>query len=110
MILEVAILNIIVGKEAEFETAFQSTSRIIMSMNGYIAHQLQRCLEKQNQYLLLVNWCSLEDHSEGFRGSIQYQEWRALLHRPHQLPFPAKFRHLVIGGILRHGRNTWWFG
>jgi heme-degrading monooxygenase HmoA len=88
MILEVAILNVIAGKEAEFETSFRLASAIIASMPGYISHQLQRCLEKRSQYILLVRWQKLEDHTIGFRGSPQYQEWRALLHRFYE-PFPT---------------------
>ena len=80
MILEVARLNITPGREAEFESSFQLASKIISSMHGYISHQLQRCLENQSQYLLLVNWETLEDHTVGFRGSPDYQEWRKLLH------------------------------
>ena len=88
MILEVATLNVIAGRELEFETAFRKASGIIASMNGYISHQLQRCIEHPNQYVLLVNWDSLEDHTEGFRGSAQYDEWRALLHHFYE-PFPT---------------------
>jgi heme-degrading monooxygenase HmoA len=55
MILEVAILNVIPGKESEFENAFHNASKIIASMHGYISHQLQRCIEKKSQYILLVN-------------------------------------------------------
>ncbi|MFM2343410.1 MAG: hypothetical protein RLZZ210_18 [Pseudomonadota bacterium] len=88
MVLEVAILNIIPSQENEFETAFSEASKIISSSVGYISHQLQRCIEKQNQYILLVNWATLEDHTQGFRGSAKYQEWRALLHHFYN-PFPV---------------------
>ena len=54
MILEAAILNIIPGREAEFESAFKQASPIIASMKGYISHQLQHCVEASNRYLLLV--------------------------------------------------------
>lgn len=60
MILEVAILNVRVGLEPEFEEAFARASPIIASMPGYVSHQLQRCLETSNRYVLLVNWISLE--------------------------------------------------
>ena len=88
MILEVVILNIIPGREAEFEAAFETASPIIASMNGYRWHQLQHCLEKENQYLLLVQWETLEAHTVRFRGSTEYQEWRKLLHHFYD-PFPT---------------------
>ena len=88
MILEVAILNVIAGKETDFEAAFKKASAIISSMPGYLSHQLQRCLENRSRYVLLVNWKKLEDHTVGFRGSPQYQEWRKLLHHFYD-PFPT---------------------
>ncbi|HXR58910.1 MAG TPA: antibiotic biosynthesis monooxygenase [Burkholderiales bacterium] len=88
MILEVAILNVISGREIEFEAAFKKASNIISSMPGYLSHQLQRCLENRSRYVLLVNWRALEDHTVGFRGSSRYQEWRKLLHHFYD-PFPS---------------------
>ncbi|HKI53906.1 MAG TPA: antibiotic biosynthesis monooxygenase [Anaerolineales bacterium] len=87
MILEVAILDVIMGKEDEFQAAFKQASPIIASMKGYVSHQLQRCIEKENRYILLVNWETLEDHTVGFRGSEEYQEWKRLLHHFYN-PFP----------------------
>jgi heme-degrading monooxygenase HmoA len=88
MVLEVAMLQVIPGREAEFEASFAKAERIITSMPGYLDHQLQRCLEVPNKYLLLVNWETLEDHTIGFRGSPGYREWRALLHHFYD-PFPT---------------------
>ena len=87
MVLEVAILDVRPGLEADFEVAFEEAQHIISSMPGYISHQLQHCIEKPARYLLLVNWQKLEDHTEGFRQSTQYQRWRELLHHFY-LPFP----------------------
>ena len=87
MILEVAILDVIPGQEEDFQQAFTQAEKILFSMPGYINHQLKICLEKPSRYILLVNWQKLEDHTEGFRGSIEYQEWKSLLHHFYQ-PFP----------------------
>ena len=80
MILEIAQLQIKPGETAAFEAAFAQAKKIISSMSGYISHELQRCLEHDHQYMLLVRWQTLEDHTVGFRKSAQYQEWRKLLH------------------------------
>lgn len=87
MILEVAILNVKPSHEVNFEEAFGKAQSIIASMPGYISHQLQRCIEKSNRYILLVNWETLEDHTVGFRQSKPYEEWRQLLHHFYD-PFP----------------------
>lgn len=88
MILEAAILDVITGKEAEFEKAFDQAKGIISTMPGFVNLQLQKCLEKRGRYILLVNWERLEDHTVGFRGSAEYQLWRGLLHHFYE-PFPV---------------------
>ncbi|MFD1215629.1 MULTISPECIES: antibiotic biosynthesis monooxygenase family protein [Microbulbifer] len=95
MILEVAVLDVKPGLTQEFEAAFAKAQKIISSMSGYISHQLQKCLEKENRYILLVNWGKLEDHTEGFRKSPEYQEWKALLHHFYD-PFPEVEHYTAV--------------
>ena len=87
MILETAVLDIRDGLMADFEVAFSEAQSIIAGMPGYQWHQLQRCIEVENRYLLLVQWQTLEDHTEGFRNSPDYQRWKQLLHHFYD-PFP----------------------
>ncbi|MEJ1353316.1 MAG: antibiotic biosynthesis monooxygenase [Candidatus Sedimenticola sp. (ex Thyasira tokunagai)] len=87
MILEVAILNIRPTQEKDFECAFKKAQEIISRSNGYVSHQLKRCIEKGNRYILLVNWETLEDHTVGFKQSNDYKEWSKLLHHFYD-PFP----------------------
>lgn len=87
MILEAVMLNVKVGYEQDFETAFQKASSIISSMNGCLSHELHKCLEVKGKYLLLVRWKNLEDHTIGFRESLDYQKWKRLLHHFYD-PFP----------------------
>ena len=88
MILEVAILDVRPGQTADVERDFAEAQTIIASMRGYQRHALQRCLENRDRYLLLVWWDTLEDHTEGFRGSPEYERWKALLHHYYD-PFPT---------------------
>jgi heme-degrading monooxygenase HmoA len=88
MILELAILDVKPGQSQDFEIAFSEAQTIIVSMKGYVNHQLQKCLENEHRYLLLVNWETLEDHTLGFRGSAEYLRWKALLHHFYE-PFPT---------------------
>ena len=88
MILEQAILDVKPGETLQFEAAFSRAQRIIAAAPGYVSHELQRCIEKSNRYLLLVRWRTLADHTEGFRRSAPYQEWKELLHHFYD-PFPV---------------------
>jgi len=93
MILEVAVLNVITGKSDEFEHTFTAAQKIISGMTGYVKHELQRCIENPDQYILLVSWETLEDHTVGFRNSEEYLQWKALLHHFYD-PFP-KVEHYI---------------
>ncbi|HEY5800590.1 MAG TPA: antibiotic biosynthesis monooxygenase [Burkholderiaceae bacterium] len=96
MILEAAPLDVRPGQETAFEAAFAEASPLIASMRGYRKHTLQRCLENASKYLLLVEWDTLEDHTVGFRGSPEYQQWRALLHHFYE-PFPTVLHYEEVG-------------
>jgi heme-degrading monooxygenase HmoA len=88
MILEVARLDVRPGESDAFEAAFSEAQKIISSMPGYGRHELRRCIENGDRYLLVVEWDTLEAHTEGFRHSEGYQRWRGLLHHFYD-PFPT---------------------
>ena len=76
MILEVAILDIKSGQQRQFENDFSLAGQYIASVTGYIRHSLRKCVEKDNRYILLVDWEELDDHTVGSRQSEGYQEWK----------------------------------
>ena len=88
MILEAVMLYIKPGQSAEFEAAFRQAAPIISASKGHIRHELNKCMEADDKYLLLVWWETLEDHTQGFRGSAAYQDWKKLLHHFYD-PFPT---------------------
>jgi heme-degrading monooxygenase HmoA len=87
MPLEHALLDVVAGREREFEAAFREAREIIVQQPGFLWLRLERCLERPTRYLLLVEWERLEDHTEGFRKSHGYARWRELLHHFYD-PFP----------------------
>ncbi|MFY0605934.1 MAG: antibiotic biosynthesis monooxygenase [Cyclobacteriaceae bacterium] len=99
MITEIAILNVKSGHCGSFEKDFQRASKYISSIDGYLGHTLKRCIEDSHQYLLTVQWRSIEDHEAGFRQSPEYQKWKELLHHYYD-PFP----------IVEHYKDVMKFG
>ncbi len=87
MVLEVAILNVRPNQTTEFESAFDAAQSIIASIPGYGRHELRRCVEVADRYVLLVWWRDLKSHTVGFRESPQYERWKELLHHFYH-PFP----------------------
>lgn len=92
MILEHAVLPVKEGQEGQFESAFAEAKAIIAQTPGFRRLTLSRCVERPGNYLLLVEWERLEDHTEGFRKSARYQDWRRLLHHFYD-PFPDVERY-----------------
>lgn len=88
MIIEHALLHVIPHRTDDFEAAFADAKSIISSMPGFVNLTLSRGIEQPDVYLLLVEWERLEDHTEGFRKSDRYQEWKTLLHHFYE-PFPV---------------------
>lgn len=88
MILEVAILQVKKGQAQDFEVDFAKAEKYISSINGYIKHDLRKCLEEADKYILLVEWQDLESHTVGFRQSEAYKHWKGLLHHYYD-PFPT---------------------
>ena len=80
MVLELAMLHVLPGRESEFEAAFSEARRLISAMPGFLSLELGRNTQVPNRYVLLVKWQSAEDHTEGFRRSPEYAEWSRLLH------------------------------
>lgn len=97
MVLEVAILDVRPGRSEAFEAAFFKAQQIISASPGYERHELRRCIEAPDRYLLLVWWDSLESHVEGFRRSPDYQRWRELLHDFYD-PFPSVEHYDLVPG------------
>jgi heme-degrading monooxygenase HmoA len=97
VVLEVAILCLRPGESDAFEAAFLEAQRILSASKGYQRHELRRCLEADDRYLLLVWWDSLESHTEGFRRSPGYERWRQLLHRFYD-PFPTVEHYVAVPG------------
>ena len=95
MITEHAVLEVKPGLESDFEAAFAEAKTIIASMPGFESLEVHRCIERPNCYLLLVEWATLEDHTDGFRESSEYQEWRRLLHHFYE-PFPTVEHYRLV--------------
>ncbi|AWL30266.1 antibiotic biosynthesis monooxygenase [Acinetobacter defluvii] len=88
MIIEHVHLQIKPEQSQAFEAAFKHAQEFIYPMSSLNAVQLIKNIQDEHRYILLVFWDKLEDHTEGFRKSAEYQQWKALLH-PFYDPMPT---------------------
>ncbi len=88
MILEIATLYVSAGRQKKFEEDFRTARQYISSIKGFKSLTLQKNVEQNNKYILLVKWEKIEDHLIGFRQSKIYNQWKELLHHYYD-PFPV---------------------
>ncbi|MES2169182.1 MAG: antibiotic biosynthesis monooxygenase [Actinomycetota bacterium] len=77
--------------------AFAGARLLISAQPGFRSLSLSRSIESPNNYLLLVEWESMEAHTVGFRTSREYQDWKRLLH-PFYDPFPIVEHFVTVIG------------
>ena len=79
MILEHALFAVKEGQSKAFEAAFAQARKHIESAQGCRKVEMRACIERADNYLLLVLWDSVEAHTKGFRESDAFVQWRAIL-------------------------------
>ena len=85
----------LLGESLNLKRHLQTLSVTCVALTSYLSHELRHCTEVSNRYILLVQWRKLEDHTEGFRNSPQYQHWRKALH-PFYDPFPTVEHYRLV--------------
>jgi quinol monooxygenase YgiN len=97
MITEIAQIEIKPGMESEFESGVKSAAPIFKRAKGCRAMELRRSLEKPSRYRLFVAWEKVENHTDDFRNSADFQEWRKLV--AHCFASPPEVEH--VSQVLR---------
>lgn len=79
MILELAEIDVLPGKEAAFEEAVKQATPLFLGSSGCIGMKVARSIEHPHRFRLLVRWETVDDHMVGFRNSEAFLEWRRLV-------------------------------
>lgn len=98
MVTEHVVMSVLPGKEAEYEHAFAEAKHVIASAKGCRSVSVSRSVETPTNYLLLVEWDSVEDHMEGFRNSEAFTEWRRLLGHLY-VPAPIVEHYVAVDSL-----------
>ncbi|MCY1267069.1 Antibiotic biosynthesis monooxygenase [compost metagenome] len=79
MVLEIAQFEVSAGNETAFEAGVAKALPLFERAKGCGGAELRRIVERPGQYVLLVRWQTVEDHTIHFRESQDFQEWRRLV-------------------------------
>ncbi|MFI8193458.1 antibiotic biosynthesis monooxygenase family protein [Streptomyces sp. NPDC085946] len=78
MITEIALIEILPGREKEFEKAVAKALPLFLAADGCAGADLHRGVEHPTRYRLMVRWETVEHHTVTFRASEGFARWRAL--------------------------------
>jgi heme-degrading monooxygenase HmoA len=80
-LLEVALVTVLPGHEADFEADLRQAAATVLSQaRGFIEFTGHGYgIERPLTYLFTIRWETLEDHLEGFRGGELFVHWRELI-------------------------------
>jgi heme-degrading monooxygenase HmoA len=79
MVLEVALIDVFPGLEDAFTVSYRLGHPIHAGTPGCRSVRMTRGIESPSRFVLLVEWDSVEAHSENFRGTERFAQWRALI-------------------------------
>jgi heme-degrading monooxygenase HmoA len=79
MILEVANIFIDPEQADEFKQNLVKAREVISQSQGFRGIDFKQGIEKPGHFILLIQWETLEDHTERFRKSDLFTQWRALI-------------------------------
>jgi len=79
MITEMAHLSIDPARSEEFEEAVCAAAALFREAPGCLGLALEREIEDSSRYALLVEWETVEAHTQDFRSSRAFAQWRSLI-------------------------------
>jgi heme-degrading monooxygenase HmoA len=79
MVLEVALIDVLAGREDEFAAAYREGHPLLATTPGCRSVRMTRGVESASRFVLLVEWDSVDAHLDNFRATDRFTRWRALL-------------------------------
>jgi heme-degrading monooxygenase HmoA len=79
MVLEVALINVVAGREDEFVAAYSKAREVLVSTEGCRSVRMTRGIESPSRFVLLVEWDSVDAHLDNFRATDRFTTWRGLI-------------------------------
>jgi heme-degrading monooxygenase HmoA len=79
MVLEVALIDVLEGREEDFAAAYAKAYQFLADTPGLRSVRMTRGIETPSRYVLLVEWDSVDAHIDNFRATDRFTQWRALI-------------------------------
>jgi heme-degrading monooxygenase HmoA len=97
VVLEIALIDIQTGREAEFADAYRKGRPVLAGTPGCRSVRMTQGVESPTRFVLLVEWDSEAAHLENFRGTDRFARWRGIV---------GPFFRVATGGRTLHRRGA----
>jgi heme-degrading monooxygenase HmoA len=97
MVLEVAMFEIRPGAEEAFVAAYLRVRGEVRGTPGCRSVRITRGVESPSQFVLLVEWDSVDAHLHDFRATDRFVRWRQAI-GPHFAAEPVVGHYLDVPG------------
>ena len=77
MVLEIADFRVLADKADAFPAAVERGLPHVSGTPGFRNARLTRSIETPTRFVLIIEWDSVEAHTEAFRGGPDFAKWRA---------------------------------
>ena len=79
MVVEYIRYSIPEERRAEFEAAYAEAAKQLDASEHCISYELSRGVEEPDNYILRIEWTSVEEHEQGFRKSEHFPPFLAAI-------------------------------
>jgi heme-degrading monooxygenase HmoA len=79
MVLEVALIDVVPGQEAQFADAYRTAVTELQGVEGCRSIRMTQGIETPSRFVLLVEWDSIDAHEQNFRATDRFGRWRAAI-------------------------------
>jgi heme-degrading monooxygenase HmoA len=69
MVVEYIRYRVPDGRHEEFESAWTDAQRLLIDAPECVRYEVTRGIEEPDNYIVRIEWSSLDDHEQGFRHS-----------------------------------------
>lgn len=89
MVIEYIRYQIPLARHAEFVAAYRAAGADLAASAHCIRHEISRGVEEPDNFIVRIEWDSLDGHEKGFRGSAEFRSFFAKVK-----PFFADIREM----------------
>jgi quinol monooxygenase YgiN len=93
-VLEIAAIKVREDKVAAFLDGVRASVPLFQAAKGFRSLALRRSVEEPLLFRLMIEWATLEDHTEAFRNSDAFQQWRSNV--GHCFAEPPSVDHSIV--------------